>query len=103
MVFMTTFAVRIATLTLVLSLLVPSSHADAEGYIPGESIVYSTYNGTAPQYPGDNSSPIFATAHGAPGADDVLFQNLLSAEWIVFNSTSRQWKPSPLPTSRTPA
>lgn len=65
---------------------VPSSHAYVDGFVPGESTVYSDYNGTANPYPASNvTSPIFPTQHGPAGADDLLFQNLLSAEWIVYN------------------
>ncbi|CAM6108771.1 unnamed protein product [Calypogeia fissa] len=79
-------AIAVAAIALLtLSSVVPISHAYADGYVPGESTVYSTYNGTTAPYPANNSSPIFPTAHGRAGDDDVLFQNLLSAEWVVFS------------------
>ncbi|CAM6120178.1 unnamed protein product [Calypogeia fissa] len=79
-------AIVVAGIALVtLSTVVPISKAEAEGYVSGESTVYSTYNGTAAPYPANNSAPIFPTAHGPAGDDDLMFQNLLGAEWVVFN------------------
>lgn len=84
MISMSPFAVTVATVALIVCF-VPSSHADAEGYVPGESAVYSNYTGIAPPYPANNSGAIYPTADGPAGEDDLLFQNLLSAEWIVFS------------------
>jgi hypothetical protein len=68
------------------------------GPIPGESSIYSNYSGVAAPFPANLTSPIFNTTSGPPGPDDLLWQNLLSAEWIIyafyqkavtlFNSTS---------------
>ncbi|CAK9215191.1 unnamed protein product [Sphagnum troendelagicum] len=55
------------------------------GPIPGEDPSYSDYLGVAPPFPGNLSSPILNTTSGTPGLDDVVFQNLLSAEWLVYN------------------
>ncbi|KIW12153.1 hypothetical protein PV08_09428 [Exophiala spinifera] len=55
------------------------------GPIPGESDVYTTYDGTARPFPGNITGAVLNTTSGAPEADDVLFQNLLSAEWIIFS------------------
>ena len=55
------------------------------GPIPGQSSIYSTYTGKAPPFPASNPSPVNATTTGEPGPDDLLFQNLLSAEWAVFS------------------
>ncbi len=55
------------------------------GPIPGEDPSYSDYFGVAPPFPGNLSSPILNTTSGTPGLDDVVFQNLLSAEWLVYN------------------
>lgn len=52
---------------------------------PGESSLYSTYYGRAPPFPANAKQPIPATKKGHPGPDDVLWQNLLAAEWIVFS------------------
>lgn len=50
---------------------------------PGESSLYSTYYGRAPPFPANEKQPIPATQKGHSGPDDVLWQNLLAAEWIV--------------------
>ncbi len=55
------------------------------GPIPGQSSLYSTYDGVAPPFPGNVTAPILPTATGPPGADDVIWQNLLSAEWVIFS------------------
>ena len=55
------------------------------GPIPGQSTLYSDYTGKAPPFPANVTAPIPATASGPVGEDDILFQNLLSAEWAVFN------------------
>lgn len=55
------------------------------GLIPGESNLYNNYNGKQAPFPADHPVPINATSTGDPGADDLLFQNLIAAEWIVFS------------------
>lgn len=85
MMSMASFEVKVVTFALVISFVSGSLYAYPEGFVPGESTVYSTYNGTAPPYPANNSGPIYPTAKGPAAADDLLFQNLLSAEWVVFN------------------
>ncbi|KIW82807.1 hypothetical protein Z517_02050 [Fonsecaea pedrosoi CBS 271.37] len=55
------------------------------GPIPGQSGTYSTYNGTAAPFPGNITGAIVNTTFGPPGEDDFLFQNLLSAEWVIFS------------------
>ncbi|KAG0645494.1 hypothetical protein D0Z07_8545 [Hyphodiscus hymeniophilus] len=55
------------------------------GPIPGQSSYYSNYNGTFPPFPANITAPILPTASGDPGPDDELWQNLLSAEWIVYS------------------
>jgi hypothetical protein len=64
---------------------VPNVHAYVPGFVPGESTVYSDYNGIANPYPANEIGPIFPTQRGPSGPDDLLFQNLLSAEWAVYN------------------
>lgn len=68
------------------------------GPIPSESSSYSNYTGLAAPFPANLTAPILNTTSGPPGPDDILWQNLLSAEWTVyafyqkavtlFNSTS---------------
>lgn len=53
------------------------------GPIPGESAYYSDTD-ESPPFPANMTAPIPATASGPVGEDDILFQNLLSAEWAVF-------------------
>jgi hypothetical protein len=52
---------------------------------PGFDDYYSDYRGKATPYPGNEREPILATGHGNPGPDDILFQNLLAAEWAIFS------------------
>ncbi|KZZ94303.1 hypothetical protein AAL_05270 [Moelleriella libera RCEF 2490] len=55
------------------------------GPVPGQSTLFSTYRGKAPPFPGNVTAPIYPTTTGPPGIDDVVWQNLLSAEWIIFS------------------
>lgn len=55
------------------------------GPVPGQSPVYNDYRGKSPPFPLNVTTLIPATITGPPGVDDVLFQNLLAAEGIVFN------------------
>ncbi|KAI1330166.1 ferritin-like domain-containing protein [Xylariaceae sp. FL0255] len=52
---------------------------------PGESPLYNDYLGKAPPFPANYTKPIAPTKSGAPGPDDVLWQNLLSAEWVIYS------------------
>jgi Ferritin-like domain len=52
--------------------------------VPGLSNYYSDYRGKDVPYPGNLTDPILPTTNGTAGPDDVLFQNLLSAEWAIF-------------------
>lgn len=54
------------------------------GPIAGESDLYNYYWGTDRPFPGNISDPIFPTRDGPPGVDDWVWQNLLSAEWLIF-------------------
>ena len=55
------------------------------GPIPGESSLYSDYNQKSSPFPANMTAPIPATSTGPAGEDDILFQNLLSAEWAVYS------------------
>ncbi|KAK5652885.1 hypothetical protein OQA88_9551 [Cercophora sp. LCS_1] len=59
------------------------------GPIPGESDIYNYYWGTDRPFPGNITDPIFPTKNGPPGVDDWTWQNLLSAEWIIFEFYQR--------------
>ncbi|KAL2267900.1 hypothetical protein VTJ83DRAFT_5177 [Remersonia thermophila] len=54
------------------------------GPIPGQSPLYSTYLGVERPFPGNITAPILPTEDGEPDPDDHVWQNLLSAEWIIF-------------------
>ncbi|OOF98659.1 hypothetical protein ASPCADRAFT_42372 [Aspergillus carbonarius ITEM 5010] len=53
--------------------------------IPGESPFFATYTGKPTPLPANYTRVIPATTTGPPGPDDLLFQNLLSAEWIIYS------------------
>ncbi|MCJ1454570.1 hypothetical protein MMC28_004923 [Mycoblastus sanguinarius] len=55
------------------------------GPIPGESNYYNDYRGVAAPFPANDSSAIPAVSNGSAGPDDLLFQNLLSAEWAIYS------------------
>ncbi|KAL6718354.1 hypothetical protein ACLMJK_004443 [Lecanora helva] len=55
------------------------------GPIPSESEYYNTGDTSkSPPFPGNYSQPVFPTSNGTKGADDLLFQNLLGAEWAIY-------------------
>ncbi|KAL2142942.1 hypothetical protein VTI28DRAFT_521 [Corynascus sepedonium] len=54
------------------------------GPIPGLSDHYSSYWGVERPFPGNITDPVFPTCDGPPAEDDNTWQNLLSAEWIIF-------------------
>ncbi|KAG9671807.1 hypothetical protein KCU99_g5381, partial [Aureobasidium melanogenum] len=55
------------------------------GPVPGQSRIYVDYNKTAATFPGNIPGAILPTESGLAGPDDLLFQNLLSAEWAIFD------------------
>ena len=64
----------------------PSCIIDPEcGPIPGESSLYNDHISKSRPFPADVTAAILPTTSGPAGKDDVLFQNLLSAEWTVFS------------------
>ena len=64
----------------------PSCIIDPEcGPIPGESSLYSDDISKSRPFPADVTAAILPTTSGPAGEDDILFQNLLSAEWAVFS------------------
>ena len=54
------------------------------GPIPAESSYYSSDSSKSPPFPGNYTQPVFPTSNGPKGADDLLFQNLLGAEWAIY-------------------
>ncbi|KAL2073095.1 hypothetical protein VTL71DRAFT_10419 [Oculimacula yallundae] len=52
--------------------------------VPGLSNYYNDFRGHGRPYPGNETCPIAATTNGTAGEDDVLYQNLLAAEWAIF-------------------
>lgn len=55
------------------------------GPVPGENPLYSSYTGVTPPFPGYLRDAIMPTEEGEPDVDDHVWQNLLSAEWIIFD------------------
>lgn len=55
------------------------------GPVPGESRTYVDYNEIAAPFPGNITGAVLPTESGPAGPDDLLFQNLLSAEWAIFD------------------
>jgi hypothetical protein len=52
---------------------------------PGESSHYSTYRGKSDTYPANiTKAAILPTKKGEAGPEDLLFQNLMSAEWAIY-------------------
>ena len=54
------------------------------GPIPGESPYYTSNPSKDTPFPGNYTTPVLPTSSGPKGADDLLFQNLLGAEWAIF-------------------
>ena len=52
---------------------------------PGQSSIYSTYYGKQPPFPANYTGAILNTTSGQPGTDDLLWQDLLAAEWIIYS------------------
>lgn len=52
--------------------------------VPGQSPLFATYLGKDTPLPAQYLQAIPATQKGKPSADDLLFQNLLSAEWAIY-------------------
>ncbi|KAI6085974.1 hypothetical protein F4821DRAFT_142321 [Hypoxylon rubiginosum] len=55
------------------------------GPVPGQDPLFSTYYGKDAPFPGYLRDVVLPTKKGPPGTDDVVWQNLLSAEWIIFD------------------
>lgn len=53
--------------------------------VAGQTALYNSYRGKAAPFPGNIQGATLPTKHGRPEPDDLLWQNLLAAEWIVFS------------------
>ncbi|PYI01881.1 hypothetical protein BO78DRAFT_378229 [Aspergillus sclerotiicarbonarius CBS 121057] len=53
--------------------------------VPGESSLFATYTGKQTPLPANYTRVFPPTASGPASPDDLLFQNLLSAEWIIYS------------------
>ncbi|PYH99770.1 hypothetical protein BO71DRAFT_415262 [Aspergillus ellipticus CBS 707.79] len=53
--------------------------------VPGESSLFTTYAGKRTPLASNYTVAIPATDPGPPEADDILFQNLLAAEWGIYS------------------
>lgn len=62
----------------------PTAHPSSS-VVPGQSPLYSNYSGEAPPFPGNIRGATLPSSPGEPAPDDVLWQNLLAAEWVVFS------------------
>ncbi|KAJ5714652.1 uncharacterized protein N7483_011833 [Penicillium malachiteum] len=58
---------------------------DAASAVPGESSLFTTYPGRHTPLASNWTRVIPATGTGEAGSDDLLFQNLLSAEWVIYS------------------
>lgn len=78
-----TLALALATTSSIVSGAVIPDHVQHP--IPGLSNYYDTYRAIAPPYPGNETEPMMPTTNGTAGPDDLLFQNLIAAEWAIFS------------------
>ncbi|KAK3646853.1 hypothetical protein LTR56_008341 [Elasticomyces elasticus] len=65
-------------------LALPAAHSFAST-VPGQTSLYTSYSGKEAPFPANIKGAILPTAKGKPGPEDVLWQNLLAAEWLVFS------------------
>ncbi|CAI7673495.1 unnamed protein product [Penicillium pancosmium] len=62
----------------------PINLQSTDDAIPGESALFNTYSGKDTPLAAEHFRVIAATSSGPAGPDDLLFQNLLSAEWAIY-------------------
>lgn len=81
----------IASMAVIIPVLASSKEAteqallqNAEQAVPGESALFTTYTGKKTPLASNYTQVINATGTGEPGQDDLLFQNLLAAEWVIY-------------------
>jgi hypothetical protein len=63
----------------------PRDISNSQEPIPSESSYYNDYRGVAPPFPANHTDPILPNSRDHPSPDDYIFQNLLAAEWAIFN------------------
>lgn len=62
----------------------PTNLQSSDHAVPGESALFNTYSGKDTPIATEYFRVIAATSSGPAGPDDLLFQNLLSAEWAIY-------------------
>lgn len=75
----------VALFGLVASLPSPSINQAILNAIPGQYTPWSDARGLDPPFPGDVQGAILPTEEGPAAPDDILWQTLVTAEWIVFD------------------
>ncbi|KAJ5083403.1 hypothetical protein N7456_012830 [Penicillium angulare] len=81
----TLFLASTATILPVLAAPSKSTRDVSADAVPGESSLFTTYQGKQTPLAAEWLKVIPATGTGEPAADDLLFQNLLSAEWAIYS------------------
>ncbi|CAO2653384.1 Nn.00g027950.m01.CDS01 [Neocucurbitaria sp. VM-36] len=80
------FRTTFCALAVVLGAVTAAPLISRSGPEPGQSSYYSAYRGKEDAYPANvTKTAILPSTHSMPGPDDLLFQNLLSAEWAIYS------------------
>lgn len=78
--------VSIVCLTAASASLILGAPVSADGPQPGQSSYYSACRGRADEFSANvTRAATLPSSNGPSGADDLLFQNLLSAEWAIYS------------------
>ena len=88
MYFSASLTISLAAIMPALALPTTTSHPQLKSAIdavPGESSLFTTYGGKETPLAANYTKVIPAIRSGTAGPDDLLFQNLLSAEWIIYS------------------
>lgn len=59
------------------------------GPVPGQSSIFSNDTSKTAPFPAYFTAPIYPTTNTSAGPDDLLFQNLLAAEWVIYSFYQR--------------
>lgn len=78
-------SIRATLAALVATSMVTAAPTTVQHPVPGLSDYYSNFRGKEVPYPGNLTDPILPTTNGTAGPDDLLYQNLLAAEWAIFS------------------